>query len=264
MSVFKYKLSLSAEDVPRDLVPFFFGVGMIRGEYLLKKHRMYITRPEMQEITADYVAQAAQLFEPHDVWYRTIELPVTTINQLDGVDFVLHEDDIFAGTRGIRRSLRYPETFKIELDIVSKLSKRHRNLHILLPFIHEVKELDMAKQLLREVGYNSKIGIMAEIPAAILCLEAFCDNGIDNITVGLNDLAEFTLASARDSATYNRAHPAVVKLLSAAVETGRKHGIETVLAGDISKEMASIGKQLGFDAISVFVKDIPNILQDLR
>lgn len=263
MSTLKYKLSLSAEDPPKDLAAFFSGVGMIRGEYLLKKHQMYITKPEMQRATAAYIEQAAQLFDPYDVWYRTIELPVNTINQLDGVDFILHEDDIYAGTRGIRRSLRYPETFKIELNIISALSQRHKNLHILLPFIHDVKELDMTKQILADVGYNSKVGIMAEIPSAILCLESFCERGIDNITVGLNDLTEFTLASARDSATYNRAHPAVVKLLIEVVEIGRKHGVETVLAGDISKGMNDIGRKLGFDAISVFVKDIPNILQDL-
>ena len=263
MSTFKYKLSLSAEDPPKDLVAFFSGVGMIRGEYLLRKNQMYITKPDMQCVTEAYIEQTTQLFAPHDVWYRTIELPVNAINQLDGVDFVLHEDDIFAGTRGIRRSLRYPETFKIELDIVSRLSQKYGNLHILLPFVHDVKELDMAKRILAKVGYNNKIGVMAEIPSTILCFEAFCQRGIDNITVGLNDLTEFTLASARDSATYNRAHPAVVRLLAEVVEIGRKHGIETVLAGDISREMNDIGKRLGFDAISVFVKDIPNILQDL-
>lgn len=264
MSVFKYKLSLSAENVPRELIPYFSGVGMIRSEYFLKKHGIYTTKPEMQEIITNYVEAATKLFSPHDVWYRTIELPVNWINELDGVDHIIYEDDFMAGSRGIRRSLLYPETFKIELNIISRLSEKYKNLHLLLPFVHDVKELNSTKQLLREVGYKNKIGIMAEIPSAILCLETFCESGIDNITVGLNDLTEFTLASARDLEIYDRAHPAVINMLSRAVEVGKKYKVETVLGGDIDKEMNKIGKQLGFDAITVFLKDVPNISDDLK
>ncbi|MDI6642072.1 MAG: hypothetical protein QME68_07165, partial [Elusimicrobiota bacterium] len=260
MSAIRYKLSLSAEDIPKELVPYFSGVGMIRAEYFLKKHRMYITKPELQKIITDYVKAAANLFSPHDVWYRTIELPVNWINDLNGVDHIMHEDDFMAGTRGIRRSLLYPETFKIELSLVSRLSEKHRNLHLLLPFVYDVKELDMAKRLLREVGYKNKIGMMAEIPAAVLCLETFCDSGIDNITVGLNDLTEFTLASARKLGIYDSSHPAVLKMVAHVSEVGKKYGVETVLGGNISKEMSRIGEQLGFDAITVFLKDVPNIL----
>lgn len=255
---------MSADDIPRELVPYFSGVGMIRSEYFLKKHKMYITKPEMQEVIRGYVETAASLFNPHDVWYRTIELPANWINKLYGVDHIQYEEDFMAGTRGIRRSLLYPEAFKIELNIISRLSERYKNLHLLLPFVHDVKELDRTKEILREVGYKNKIGIMAEIPSTILCLETFCESGVDNITVGLNDLTEFTLASARDLEIYDRTHPAVVTMLSRVIEVGKKYGVETVLGGDISKEMNKIGEQLDFDAITVFLKDIPNILDGLK
>lgn len=218
----------------------------------------------MQEIISDYVETAASLFNPHNVWYRTIDMPTNWINELYGVDHIMHEDDFMAGTRGIRRSLLYPETFKIELNIVSKLAKKCRNLHLLLPFVHDVKELDTTRELLKQVGYKNKIGIMAEIPATVLCLEMFCESGIDNITVGLNDLTEFTLASARDLEIYDRSHHAVLKMLSRVVEVGKKYRVETVLGGDISKDMFKIGKQLGFDAITVFLKDAPNAIDRLK
>lgn len=261
----KYKISLSAEKIDQDLIRMFDGVGMIRSEYILRKNKMYITKIEMQKIVRDYVEGVAKSFAPKDVWYRTIEMSVNDINKLEGVDKKLYEVDFMAGSRGIRRSLKYPRTFKKELSIISDLSKNYTNLHILLPFIFDVKELKATKKILDELNYKNKVGIMAEIPSTILCLDDFCKAGIDNITVGLNDLTEFTLASARDQRIYteNRNHPAVIKMISSVSEIGKKYQIETVLGGDINKTMVELAKELNFDAISVFSKDINYIKGDL-
>ncbi len=124
-------------------------------------------------------------------------------------------------------------------------------------------ELRNAKRIIRDVGFRNRIGMMAEIPAAILTLEDFCEEGTDFITAGLNDLTSFTLATPRDSPMYDRTHPAVEKLLERVVDVGRRRGVETVLGGDINTRMNEMGKKLGFDSITVFVKDIPNVMPDL-
>ena len=128
-----------------------------------------------------------------------------------------------------------------------------------------IKELKVTKKILDALNYKNKVGIMAEIPSTILCLDDFCKAGIDNITVGLNDLTEFTLASARDHRIYteNRNHPAVIKMISSVSKTGEKYRVETVLGGDINKTMVELAKELNFDAISVFSKDIPCIVGNL-
>ncbi|MBI4167948.1 MAG: hypothetical protein HY515_03260 [Candidatus Aenigmarchaeota archaeon] len=261
----QYKLSVSYEE-PEELkavAPLFAGVGMIRGEYLLRKTGKYITLPGVQQMLVDYVSRVAEMFHPRNVRYRMIEFPSTWISQLEGADSDLHEEAYMMGTRGIRRSLRYPDTFAMEADLITRVSRDYDNLDVLLPFVTNVDELRTAKKIIRSLGFRNRIGMMAEIPAAILTLGDFCEEGTDFITVGLNDLTSFTLATPRDSSIYNRAHPAVEKLLERVVDVGRRHGVETVLGGDINTETNEMGKKLGFDYITVFVKDVPSVMPDL-
>ncbi len=260
----QYKLSVSYEE-PEELkavAPLFAGVGMIRGEYLLRKTGKYITLPGVQQMLVDYVSQVAEMFHPKDVRYRMIEFPSSWISRLEGADSDLQEEDYMMGTRGLRRSLKYPDTFALEAGLITRVSRDHDNLHILLPFVTNVDELKVAKKIIRSVGFRNRIGMMAEIPAAILTLDDFCEEGTDFITVGLNDLTSFTLATPRDSSIYKRTHPAVDKLLEKVVDVGRRRGVETVLGGDINAETNETGKKLGFDYITVFVKDIPNVMPD--
>jgi len=252
----KFKISLSAEDPKIFPKKIFKGVGMIRGEYLVKKYGMYVTKPKMQSIIRNYIIAAAEYFEPYDVWYRTIELPTHSINELEGVDHKIEEKTPMEGLRGVRRCLKYPKTFIKELRIASDLSQRYQNVHILFPFLYDVSELEKIKCALKKIGYKNKIGIMTEIPSTILCLDKFCKNGVDNITIGLNDLTEFTLGSDRFLDIYNRNHPAVRKLISMARDMGKDYSIETVLGGDIDKKTFMYAKSLRFDAITLFSKDI--------
>ncbi len=121
----KYKLSVSYED-PRELkavAPLFAGVGMIRGEYLLRKTGRYITLPDVQQMVVDYVSRVAEMFYPRDVRYRMIEFPSNWISQLEGADSDLHEEDYMMGTRGLRRSLKYPDTFAMEADLITRVAR---------------------------------------------------------------------------------------------------------------------------------------------
>lgn len=253
----KYKLSLGGEKILDRVSPIFTGIAMIRGEYLCKQKRQYITMPALQEYIYGYIANIAQVFAPDDVWYRTIELTAERINELEGVDHRFNERQPDLGLRGIRRGARHPETFLKELKLISTLSKNYTNVHLLIPFIHDIKELHVVKRLLEEVDYKNKIGIMAEIPSTILCLEEFCELGINNITMGINDLTTFTLGASRNSDIYNKTHPAVIKLMERAVEIGFKYGIETGLAGYLNQEIHDIAKEMHFNFLAVHYHEIP-------
>nr|MBA4405256.1 hypothetical protein [Nanoarchaeum sp.] len=253
----EYKLGLGGEKISDRVSPIFTGVAMIRGEYLCKQKRQYITVPEFQKYVYDYISNIAQVFAPDDVWYRTIELTTEGINRLEGLDYALDERQPDFGLRGIRRGLRYPETFLKELGLISELSKKYRNVHLLIPFVHDIGELQAIERLLKKVDYRNKVGIMAEIPSTILCLEDFCEWGIDNITVGINDLTTFTLGTSRNSDIYNKTHPAVIKLMKRAVEIGRKYGVETGLAGYLNQEIHDIAKEMRFNFLAVFYHEIP-------
>ena len=252
----KIKISLSGENPLNFSKKEFKGVGMIRSEYLLKKYNKYIAEKEMQDILSDYVKLSAEHFEPHDVWYRTIELPTNWINKLEGVDYIVNEKTPMEGLRGIRRGLKYPKIFKMELKLISELCDIYSNIQILFPFVYDIEELKEVKRFLKEVDYKNKIGIMAEIPSTIICLDEFCEEGLDNITVGLNDLTEFTLGCARELDIYDRNHSAVRRMVSRVRSVGKDYPIETVLSGKIDEQMFNYAQLLEFDAISLFSKDI--------
>jgi len=261
----EYKVSFSGEQVGTKYSEMFSGVGLIRGEYPIRKHQMWITKPEMQRITHNYVESIAKNFEGHDVWYRTIEMPTIWVNPLDGCDHIVNESiDTVVGLRGIRRGLAFPETFMIELNLIAELTKKHRNLNIIFPFVHDVSELKKAKEYLASTNFRGKIGIMAEIPSTILCLEQFLKEDIDCVTVGLNDLTGFTLASERALPIYNNTHPAIVKLMEMTVEKARPYGVETVVAGKHNPKSISNAEKTGFDAVTVFIPDIAEALKGKR
>lgn len=258
----KFKVSFSGEKPRSEYVQMFEGVGLIRGEYQIRKNQMWITKSEMQKIVKEYVDSIASAFKGKDVWYRTIEMPTTWIDKLDGCEKVFNEPvDPVVGLKGIRRALLVPETFLIELNLISDLNRTHSNLHILFPFVHDVSELKKAKEYLRMAKFNGKIGIMAEIPSTILCLEDFLNEGVDYVVVGLNDLTSFTLAARRDLPIYNNTHSAITKLLEMAVKKAKQFGTEIVVAGKHNPNSIANSERLGFDGVSIFIPDLPSALK---
>ena len=244
----RFKVSFSGEKPHSEFAKVFDGVGLLRGEYYIRKNQMWISEPEMQRIAGEYIDNVATIFNNKTVWYRTIDMPTNWINKLKGCDHKVDEQiDTATGLRGIRRSLAFPETFLIELKMIARLSERHTNLNILFPFIHDVSELKKAKEYLKMTTFNGKVGIMAEIPSTVLCLEKFLETGIDTVVVGLNDLTGTTLASRRDLALYNNSHPAVVTLLKIAVEKAKSYGVEITVAGKHNPTSIRISEELGFD-----------------
>jgi signal transduction protein with GAF and PtsI domain len=250
------KVSLSAEECKPEYSRLFTGVGLIRGEYQLRKNMMWITMPEMQRIEKDYVEKVLKIFAGKDVWYRTIEVPTSWVNVFDGGDHIIDENDTVIGLRGIRRALAFPEAFLLELELLADLSKRYSNLHIVFPYVHDVSELRDAKAYLKQVGFRGKVGIMAEIPSTILCLERFIEEGVDSIVIGLNDLTSLTLGSLRDLPIFSNTHPSVVKMMTMAIEKTRGSTVEMVVAGRHNPKSVETAEKLGFDACTIFVSDL--------
>jgi len=256
------KISMSGEDCKQEYAQLFSGVGLIRGEYQIRKNMMWITVPEMQKISRDYVESVVKTFVGKDVWYRTIEVPTSWVNVLDGCDHKVNENyDTVIGLRGIRRSLAFPEAFLQELEPIAEISRKYSNLNIMFPFVHDVSELRAAKEYLKIVGFNGKVGMMTEIPSAILCLEEFLQEGVDCLTVGLNDLTALTLGSLRTVPIYNNTHPAVFKMMKMVREKTNGSKVEIVVAGHHNPGSIVNSEKLGFDAVSIFVPDLSTALK---
>ena len=257
----KYLLGLSAEPITNKIDNRLDGVGMIRSEYLCRSCNEYITTNICQKFVREYVDNICKLFYPDEVWYRTTDFLSPEINILKGTDAFLNEKHYLLGLRGIRRAVKYPQTFILEMKNLSIVANQNSNLNVLFPYIGDPNELAVVLKILRKVKFNGKYGIMAEIPSAILLLDKFAEQGISNITVGINDLTSLTLGTNRGENS-NHIHPSIIKLLEMAIETGKKFNIPVAVGGHVSINLESICKNIGIDSFIInynYLSDILNI-----
>lgn len=254
----KYKLGLSAEPITDTIDDRLVGVGMIRSEYLCRAIKEYITTEACQKYVRDYVSRVCKLFHPNEVWYRTTDLVVPEINLLKGADAVFEEKHYLHGSRGVRRAMKYLDTFTSELGNIADIAKDHNNLNILFPYINDPHDLEVIIEILRKVNFPGKYGIMAEIPSTILLLDKFADLGISNITIGVNDLTSLTLGIPRGRES-DHTHPAVIKLIDLANSVGKKYNIPVSVGGYVSNKLESICKSIGVDNFIIHYHLLPKI-----
>ncbi len=188
---------------------------------------------------------------------------VPEINMLKGADAIFEEEHFMLGTRGIRRAMKFMDSFIAELTNITEIAKKYNNLNVLFPYIYDPQELSRAIDVLDKIKFPGKFGIMAEIPSTILLLEEFTKQGISNITIGVNDLTSLTLGTARGE-YLNHTHPAVIKLIEMAVSIGAEFKIPVSVAGYVSPELELICKTISVDNFIVHYHLLPDILKIQR
>jgi phosphotransferase system enzyme I (PtsI) len=155
---------------------------------------------------------------------------------------VAGESNPFLGMRGIRLSLRHPEVFRVQLRALARAAALGP-LKIMLPMVTAPDELEQARALLAEVlgelaaeglAYAAPaLGIMVEVPAAALAVEAF-DAAF--FSIGSNDLTQYATAASRDGAEVaayaDVLHPGVLAMIGHVARHGTSSGREVSLCGD--------------------------------
>jgi phosphotransferase system enzyme I (PtsI) len=151
------------------------------------------------------------------------------------------ESNPFLGLRGIRLSLARPEVLRVQLRAMLRVAALGP-VRIMLPMVTVPAELEAVRTMLTAeaevMGNNDiKLGIMVEVPAAAL---RAADFAADFYSIGSNDLAQYTLAAARDNAAvaalHDAANPAVLDLIARTVAAGAARGVEVSLCGDAAGE----------------------------
>jgi phosphoenolpyruvate-protein kinase (PTS system EI component) len=153
-------------------------------------------------------------------------------------------------------------------------------VRIMFPMVSTVDEVRQARELLDQareslaaedaaVPERVAVGIMVEVPAAALLIEAFAPH-VDFFSVGTNDLAQYVLAAERGNADVaalaDALHPAVLRLIErvarAAAEGGRAVAVCGELAGDAEAVPLLLG--LGVAELSMAPARIPAAKQAVR
>ena len=241
----------------------FSGVGMIRGENLCINKMQYFTKKDFCDYVTKYLDYVSKIFVEKEVWYRTADLVPHQINLLDGCDKQIDESQYLIGLRGVRRDLAFVSTFKMELEAFLKAYKENKNLSLLIPFVSSVSEIKKVKLLLNEMNYDGKLGIMIEIPSVIFMLEEFNELGIDNYTIGLNDLTSTILGAKRDLDIYSINDPAVRKAIIYIVNKIHQFGKTVTVAGYLNREMLEFVENIGVDYVNIHYNEIPLLLNNI-
>jgi phosphotransferase system enzyme I (PtsI) len=115
-----------------------------------------------------------------------------------------------------------------------------------------------------EFKHGLPVGMMVEVPAAVIMIDRFVDE-VDFLSIGTNDLIQYTLAVDRSNkdvvGLYNPADPAVLRLISMAIDAADKKPIPITMCGQMSGNatytMLLLG--LGLRHFSVTPAAVPEI-----
>jgi phosphocarrier protein FPr len=114
------------------------------------------------------------------------------------------EQNPFLGRRGIRLALDPKDLLLDQLAAICHVARKHPT-SVMFPMVTTVGEIRDARSVLEEAAgplgmpEGLRIGMMVEVPAAALKIARFLPY-LDFISIGTNDLTQYTLAAERGNA----------------------------------------------------------------
>lgn len=248
----------SAEDVAEAQAVGAEGIGLYRSEFL------YLGRgklPSEEELFEAY-RTAAERMKGRSVIIRTLDIGAD--KQASYLNLPAEENPAL-GLRGLRLCLAHPELFLPQLRAIYRASA-YGNLSLMFPMVTSLWELQEAKRLCTQVCLELEddgvayreipIGIMIETPAAALEAREFAKEA-DFLSVGTNDLTQYTLAQDRQNAALERffdpCHPALLKLLRSIAEAAGQAGIWAGICGELAGDatLAGMFLDMGYRELSM-------------
>jgi len=256
------------------------GVGLVRLEGLIAisgKHPLAYEKEnnldEYKEMLKKGLLEIANKFIGKPIWVRTSDIRSDEYSHLKGAPKEIEKNPML-GDHGIRFSLKHPKILKAELQAIKELSDKNHKFGVMFPQIISIDEIKKAKEIFKELKMdNVQFGIMIETPAASILIKDICEEKIDFISFGTNDLTQYTLAIDRGNENvqdiYNEMNLSVLKQITRVIRECKKHGVETSICGQAGskKEMVEFLVKHGIDSISVnadVAKEISEFIRDLE
>lgn len=245
------------------------GVGLLRSEFLFDGR---VQAPSETEQASVYVSIAQAIGPERTVVMRTLDA---------GGDKPLSywplalESNPFLGIRGVRLSLRYPEQIDTQLKAMMSAATDCR-LHVLFPMVGLVEEIaelsERTKHFARLAQVDVKIGVMIEVPSAVLMADKICPH-VDFFSIGTNDLTQYTLAMDRGhpelAKQADALHPAVLKLIDMTVQAAHSQKRWVGVCGALAAERIAwpLLLGMGIDELSmpsVVIAEAKAVIRRLR
>lgn len=216
------------------------GIGLYRSEFFYLNRDALPTEDELYTEYADVVKK----LKDKPLTIRTIDLGVDKNPRWFGPS---HTMNPALGLTGIRLCLAEPVMFRTQMRAIMRAAVLGP-VRMMWPMISSVTEiqqclthLNTAKQQLHDrfetFDENIQVGAMIEIPSAALTVNSILKM-IDFVSVGTNDLIQYTLAADRNdesvSYLYQPGHPAVLKLLLHVIRTAARLNKPVSVCGEMA------------------------------
>lgn len=248
------------------------GIGLYRTEFLYLRSENEPTEEEHYDAYRSVIQAVAD----RPVIIRTLDLGADKYTQAQSNE---PERNPFLGLRSIRYCLQNLTLFKTQLRAILRASVEG-DVRIMFPLISSLMELRSAKIVLgdamedlEEQGIPFRrdipIGIMVETPAAALQIKELLRE-VDFISIGTNDLIQYTLAvdrgNERVASLYTASHPAVLRMLRDIVRLAERADVECSICGEMAGEpmYALLLLGMGLRRFSMAPNDVPEIKKAIR
>ena len=234
------------------------GVGLFRTEFLfLDRH----DAPDLEEQAAAY-AEAFALFEDgRTVVVRTLDAGADKPLQFLGLP---DEPNPALGVRGLRVARERPEILDTQLAAIALAAARTRaDVWVMAPMVSIRPEAADFAERARSHGLATA-GVMIEVPAAALRARRFL-TAVDFLSIGTNDLSQYTLAADRQSGSLadllDPWQPALLELIGGCAAAGKAAGKPVGICGEAAADplLAPVLAGLGITKLSMSPRSLPAV-----
>ena len=261
-------------DAPAALDAGATGVGLFRSEFLFMNRGGEL--PSEDEQFEAYRA-AVEAMRGMPVTIRTVDVGADKPLDRMSASELRHEHVLnpAMGLRAIRWSLAEPSMFRQQLRAIYRASA-YGKLRLLIPMVAHLSEIKQileatkrVRQQLTDAGQAFtpiELGVMIEIPAAAVMLPLMLKY-VDFISIGTNDLIQYTLAIDRaDEAVahlYDPWYSAVLQLLNTAIQQARQAGKSVSVCGEMAGDpmFTDLLLAMGLRSFSMHPSQIPSVKQ---
>ncbi len=183
------------------------------------------------------------------------------------------EDNPFLGLRGIRLALQRPQLLAEQLEALCRTAADHP-VSVMFPMVSTVDELVRARAVLADVAgaggppAGLRVGMMVEVPSAALSIATFLPH-LDFVSIGTNDLTQYTLAAERGNAGVaalaDALDPAVLRLVAMVCKAASGR-VPVAVCGEVAADPLAVPVLLGLGVgeLSVSPQAVPGVKRAVR
>jgi phosphoenolpyruvate-protein phosphotransferase len=177
------------------------------------------------------------------------------------------------GLRGVRTALLHPNLMRTQLRAALRVQP-FGLMRLLIPMVTDLSEILAVRRVIDELAAELKLegrvalGAMIETPSAALTA-AVLIRSVDFLSIGSNDLTQYTLAMDRGHAELARRtdalHPAVLQLIAATAIAGDAAGKLVAVCGGVAADRTAVPILLGLGIreLSVVPAAIPALKRQI-